>query len=315
MGYKIHFDVDADYLWVYPVGKVLPPFTIDEKPGLYKVIGYKKKNGVYSSLGAAVFRIALSDGKNKPLSALSVPRDGLFGWGKPTAVTPISISVALPYVVQNEIDTFEALAERAIALAPGNIVYDWDYPFRMSGNYGIRHVSRVSPFNGAAVDEENIYYRLGAAGYLNTWAVEDVNDIAPVWASDGEGKDCEDFAVAVASAIVEYAPHLTWYIIFGTVKKTINHAWVVVFEKNKSGIIIEPTHRYIETYTPSSIYNGTLAFTEKETFTISDYHAFMKDGSGLISLTPADTTDYDILASFPIPPPKKSSAPYPWMTH
>lgn len=83
MGFKIHFVVDADYIWVSGIGKLdTQPFVIRERCGDIKIVAYKDN----ISIGAAIITVGLADGNVYPPLSLTQPRDGFWSWGKPVKI-------------------------------------------------------------------------------------------------------------------------------------------------------------------------------------------------------------------------------------
>lgn len=68
----------------------------------------------------------------------------MFSWGRPQATGyTVKLAVSIPYVLRNISDELESCAERLINKAPKGpryAQYDFDFPFRMPGNYGMRYI-------------------------------------------------------------------------------------------------------------------------------------------------------------------------------
>jgi hypothetical protein len=101
---------------------------------------------------------------------------------------------------------------------------DWQWPFRTPGWLGLRESDEAPPglkaalpwleFHalsclglpslGSCTPEEQlsvVSVALGAAGYLDGYDHEDVDDTAALWCSFGTGNDCDDFAMAVCATV------------------------------------------------------------------------------------------------------------------
>lgn len=101
---------------------------------------------------------------------------------------------------------------------------DWQWPFRTPGWLGLREIDETPPGLRAALpwlefhalsclgltslaactpDEQLsvVSIALGAAGYLDGYDHEDVDDTAALWCSFGTGNDCDDFAMAACATV------------------------------------------------------------------------------------------------------------------
>lgn len=165
---------------------------------------------------------------------------------------------------------------------------DWEWPFQTPGWIGLREIGTEIPGWQAAVPwleyhglsvmgktsraectpgewKSVVGLALGAAGYLDGYDSEPVDDTTPRWSSFGTGDDCDDFAVAAAQLVTSLrrAPGDTdlgrWvhenvkdhYIVSGIAwprnavkngqKVTFGHMWMELVLRDGKCMVVECT--------------------------------------------------------------------------
>lgn len=177
---------------------------------------------------------------------------------------------------------------------------DWEWPFMTPGWIGLREISADIPGWVAAIPwlqfhalsvmgKESpeacstgewlsvVSMAVGAAGYLDGYDHEDVDDTTYTWSSWRTGNDCDDFAVAAASLVDSILSHNirptcklhSWlkrhvtevYVVSGIAwpknemengkRKTCGHMWVEL------ALNIEPKILVVECTAAVAYYGGT----------------------------------------------------------
>lgn len=277
--YKILIHIPtASYFWSSAAGYHHGDYAaIDEFEGDLKITAFQEINGIYTNMGTAIFRIGLADRPAEmllkvPLGTVKPPTFKT-GWKHQSTLYKheITIAVSLPLTVQNVEKEYRHIADTLIETprltgpAYGFIrdaQYAFDFPFPIPGAYGLRYMSVKAPFDWEAATKlamsvlgyDTFPYSipaladlalnaLGSIGWSNVYANEKIDDIAPIWASLGTGKDCEDMALSAAAAFYEVCTKgdpLARFVArtftdaylcvgWGQVRgKKIGHAWVVL---------------------------------------------------------------------------------------
>lgn len=190
-------------------------------------------------MGTIIFRVGLKAQPpvfilNTTLYSVLVPLPGN-GWEQSSAIktdTQAKIEVSLPYTVEDVTREYETDARKLIStsmvrqlksaprgpLDAGNhtgfvhqAAFEFDFPFPVPVAYGLRYLEVKAPFDwdaavrlaGSHEDKDvALANACGSAGWSCRYYRERVDDMCPVWASLGTGKDCEDMALTAASVLI-----------------------------------------------------------------------------------------------------------------
>lgn len=254
-----------------------------------KVVAYQLGNGFFVCAGVAVFKVT---GAGQGTARLHWPKDASSAnWA--TKTPALQIAGAVEDLAEPMRAEVASLMHGRGRLAGMNKFWkiDWEWPFRTPGWTGLREIDQPMPgwrdalpwleYHGLSVMGKRslaeclpgearsvIGIAIGAAGYLDDYDHEPVDDTTPRWSSFGTGNDCDDFAVAAASLVnaarrSDSAPVCDlhrWikknvadlYVVSGIAwpqnrrnalggKTTFGHMWLELVLRSKEAMVVECT--------------------------------------------------------------------------